>query len=73
MKKLFLILTIILVAFAINSCNKFLDVQPVSQGIATGSTDSITYKTASEIEAALAGVYSGFKNEYFEQSGQFPD
>ena len=40
--------------------------KPVSQGIATSSTDSITYKTASEVEAALAGCYSGFKNEYWE-------
>ncbi|MEI7499599.1 MAG: RagB/SusD family nutrient uptake outer membrane protein [Bacteroidota bacterium] len=66
MKKIFIISTIFFVAFSFNSCKKFLDVQPVSQGIATGSTDSIPYKTANEIEAALAGVYSGFKNEYFE-------
>jgi hypothetical protein len=66
MKKLFFISAIFIVALSFNSCKKFLDVQPVSQGIATGSTDSITYKSASEIEAALAGVYSGFKNEYFE-------
>ncbi|MFZ4564152.1 MAG: RagB/SusD family nutrient uptake outer membrane protein [Bacteroidales bacterium] len=66
MKRLFIISTILFVAILFDSCNKFLDVQPVSNGIATGSTDSITYKTASEIEAALAGVYSGFKNEYFE-------
>ncbi|MEI6174351.1 MAG: RagB/SusD family nutrient uptake outer membrane protein [Bacteroidota bacterium] len=66
MKRLFIISTILFVAILFDSCNKFLDLQPVSNGIATGSTDSITYKTASEIEAALAGVYSGFKNEYFE-------
>jgi len=66
MKRIFIISTLLFVAILFDSCNKFLDVQPVSNGIATGSTDSITYKTASEVEAALAGVYSGLKNEYFE-------
>ena len=66
MKKLLLLSTIFFVAFSFFSCKKFLDVQPVSQGIATANTDSVTYKTASEIEAALTGVYAGLKNEYFE-------
>ena len=66
MKKLLLLSTIFFVAFSFNSCKKFLDVKPVSQGIATAGTDSVTYKTASEIEAALTGVYAGLKNEYFE-------
>jgi len=30
------------------------------------SSDSAFYKTASEVEAALAGVYSDFRNEYYE-------
>jgi hypothetical protein len=66
MKRLYLISILLFVLFSFNACKKFLDVQPVSQGIATGATDSIPYKTANEIEAALAGVYAGFKNEYFE-------
>jgi hypothetical protein len=66
MKKTVIPFSTIVVAFAFFSCEKFLDMKPVSQGIATSSTDSITYKTASEVEAALAGCYSGFKNEYWE-------
>ena len=50
------------------SCSKFLDLKPVSQGIAieNQSSDSILYKSAGDAEAALAGTYSDFKNEYFE-------
>jgi len=66
MKKLILFSAILVLSAFFYSCNKFLDVTPVSQGIATKGSDSIPYKTASEIEAALAGVYAGFKNEYFE-------
>ena len=66
MKKLILLSTIFFLAFSFNSCKKFLDEKPVSEGIATEGSDSIPYKTASEVEAALAGVYAGFKNEYFE-------
>ncbi len=67
MKKLIFLSIIFFIAISFNSCKKFLDVQPVSEGIAaTNSSDSVPYKTANEIEAALAGVYAGFKNEYFE-------
>ena len=66
MKKLFLLLTIFLVVLGFSSCKKFLDEQPVSNGLATPPTDSVPYKSASEVEAALANVYSGFKDEYFE-------
>ncbi|MEI7663490.1 MAG: RagB/SusD family nutrient uptake outer membrane protein, partial [Bacteroidota bacterium] len=66
MKKLLLFSTICFVVFTTTSCKKFLDEKPVSEGIATESTDSVKYKSASDVEAALAGVYSGFKNEYFE-------
>lgn len=53
------------------SCNKiddFLDVRPVSQGIAVDnlSTDSTAFNSGAEAEAALAGVYSDFRNEYWE-------
>lgn len=50
-----------------NGCNDFLDLQPVSQSIAVrnASSDSILYKTPAEVEAALAGVYDDFRNEYF--------
>jgi hypothetical protein len=50
------------------SCEDFLDLQPASNGIAVEnqSSDSVLYKSASEAEAALAGVYGDFRNEYFE-------
>ncbi len=53
---------------SLTSCDKFLDLEPVSNGIAVDNSDadSVLYATASEAEAALAGVYSDFRNEYFE-------
>lgn len=49
------------------SCKDFLDIQPVSQSVAISNTaaDSLLYKTPSEVEAALAGVYDDFRNEYW--------
>ncbi len=67
MKKTLYIL-IIFIAAAVQSCEKFLDLKPVSQSIAIENlvADSLIYKNASELEAALAGVYDDFRNEYFE-------
>jgi len=53
------------------SCNKlddFLDVRPVGQSVAVdnASTDSAAYASGEEAEAALAGLYSEFRNEYWE-------
>lgn len=50
------------------SCEDFLDLKPKSNGIAITNTsaDSVIYKSAAEAEAALAGTYADFKNEYFE-------
>ena len=47
------------------SCNKFLDIKPVSNGIAVenSASDSIVYKDAEAVEAALGGCYADFKNE----------
>ena len=55
-------------ALTLHSCDKFLELEPSSQGIAVTNTssDSIFYKSASEAEAALAGAYSDFKNEYYQ-------
>src|SRR5690349_207901 len=49
------------------SCEDFLEKTPVSQGRAITNTDadSLLYKTAADVEAALNGVYGDFKNEYF--------
>ncbi|MCC6413272.1 MAG: RagB/SusD family nutrient uptake outer membrane protein [Saprospiraceae bacterium] len=54
--------------FSLASCEKYLDLEPVSQGIAVENAagDSIYFKSAGEVEAALAGAYSDFKNEYYQ-------
>ena len=68
MKKYTLFLIITLAILGLNSCEKFLELEPSSQGIAVNNTssDSIFFKSATEAEAALAGAYRDFKNEYFE-------
>lgn len=55
-------------ALALFSCENYLELEPVSQSIAVDNTDadSVYFKTASEVEAALAGAYSDFKNEYYQ-------
>lgn len=67
MKKTIYIL-ILSVAAMLQGCEKFLDIQPTSQGvfIQNTSADSLVFKEASELEAALAGVYGDFRNEYWE-------
>lgn len=71
MKNTIKILFSAFIAISLASCGKFndfLDLEPVSQGIAinNNSSDSAYFKSAGEVEAALAGVYSDFRNEYFE-------
>lgn len=68
MKNIFKILISALLVMIFNSCEEFLDLRPSSETIAVenNSSDSAFYKTASEVEAALAGVYSDFRNEYYE-------
>ena len=68
MKKIFIIYIILFTTFAFQSCKKFLDLQPKSQGIAVenSASDSILYKTAGDVEAALGGAYGDFKNEYYQ-------
>lgn len=68
MKKYLLFSLLAIAALSFNSCEKFLELEPESQGIAVNNTssDSIFFKSATEAEAALAGAYSDFKNEYFE-------
>jgi uncharacterized protein (UPF0297 family) len=65
MKKIIIALISIIAVLSMQSCEKFLDLEPVSQGIA-GQTDSVVYATAAEVESALAGAYGDFRNEYFE-------
>lgn len=68
MRKIIKILFSILLTMSMISCEKFLDLKPGSKGIAVEneSSDSILYKSAGEAEAALAGVYADFRNEFFE-------
>ncbi|MFZ4570536.1 MAG: hypothetical protein ACOYM0_05280, partial [Bacteroidales bacterium] len=68
MKKIFLISVVIVTVLSFQSCKKFLDLKPESQGVAVenASSDSVLYKTADDVEAALAGAYSDFKNEYYQ-------
>ena len=56
------------IAFMNQSCKDFLDIEPKSKGIAiaNNASDSIIYKSGSEAEAALGGVYADFKNEYYQ-------
>ncbi|MBU6340149.1 MAG: RagB/SusD family nutrient uptake outer membrane protein [Bacteroidetes bacterium] len=62
------ILFLLVLSAFLGSCQKFLDVEPESQSIAVSNTsaDSVYYKSAAEVEAALAGAYSDFKNEYYQ-------
>jgi len=68
MKNIFKILFSVILTLSLLSCEKFLDLKPVSNGIAVENenSDSILYKSAGEAEAALAGVYADFRNEFFE-------
>ena len=68
MKNIDKILISVILVFSLFSCDKFLDIKPVSNGIwvENESSDSVLYKSASEAEAALAGVYGDLRNEYFE-------
>lgn len=68
MKTLYKILFLTTLTLSLFSCETFLDLKPVSQGIYVDNkgSDSVIYATANEAESALAGVYADFKNEYFE-------
>jgi uncharacterized protein (UPF0297 family) len=65
MKNIYPALVSVIALLAFQSCEKFLEVEPVSQGI-YNATDSIVYSTGAEVESALAGAYGDFRNEYFE-------
>jgi uncharacterized protein (UPF0297 family) len=66
MKKLIITAISIIGIFSLVSCEKFLDLEPLSNGIAAESGDSVAYPTASSVESALSGLYSEFRNEYWE-------
>src|SRR5690242_13470556 len=58
---------IAILSVALAACQNFLDVKPVSQGIAVEnkSSDSVLYKTAADVESALAGAYNAMQGEYY--------
>lgn len=66
--KPYIALLSLIAAFALFSCEDYLELEPVSQSIVVDNTgaDSVYFKSASEVEAALAGAYSDFKNEYYQ-------
>lgn len=68
MKKISTFLFAVMLVLSFSSCEKFLDLKTNSQSIAVDNltTDSVLYKSADAAEAALAGVYDDFRNEYFE-------
>jgi starch-binding outer membrane protein, SusD/RagB family len=67
MKKIIILSILAAGLFSLPSCNKFLDVKPVSYGIAVEDpNDTVVYKTAADVESALAGCYGDFKNEYYQ-------
>ena len=68
MKRSYIFIAGLALALSNQSCQKFLDLAPESQSIAVSNTnaDSLVYHSAAEVEAALAGVYADFKNEYFQ-------
>lgn len=67
MKKYILFLSA-LILLSFTACDEFLELEPHSQSIAVANTgaDSVYFKSASELEAALAGAYGDFKNEYYQ-------
>jgi hypothetical protein len=67
MKKYFPFLAILLLLVAYG-CDDFLELEPHSQSIVIENTsaDSVYFHSASELEAALAGAYGDFKNEYYQ-------
>lgn len=62
------ILLISLLTVFFTSCDKFLDLKPLNNGIVVENTssDSAYFKSASDAEAALSAAYGDFRNEYFE-------
>lgn len=67
MKKNFIYILVLAVSALMVSCKDYLDIKPSSQGIQISNTsaDSLLYKSPSEVEAALAGAYADFRNEYY--------
>lgn len=66
MKNIVKILFALLLALPFYACEKFLEREPSGNSIYIQDESDTIYKTANDVEAALAGVYGDFKNEYWE-------
>lgn len=68
MKKYISTYFFVILILTFTSCEKYLDLDPISQGIALDnqSTDSVVFTSADQVESALSGLYSEFRNEYWE-------
>ncbi len=51
---------VLLMAMMLSACNEFLDLKPISDATAENA-----YATASDAEAALAGTYDSFSQQYY--------
>lgn len=66
MKNILRIVFALLLALPFYSCEKFLDLKPLGNGIWPGNPSDTVFKTANDAEAALSGTYADFRNEYWE-------
>ncbi len=68
MKTNYYVAVSIVVLLSLQGCSDFLEIKPKSQGIAVdnNNVDAALYTKASDVEAALSGLYGGFRNEYYE-------
>jgi hypothetical protein len=66
MKKVFVIITAVIIAGGLFSCKKFLDREPLSYLPDNSTNDTVPLKTASDAENAISAVYSAMKNSQSE-------
>lgn len=72
MKNRYIFLTLIAIMALSQSCEKFLDEEPLSDitedmlGIDNNAADTAKYKTAAQAESLLASAYSDYTSEYYQ-------
>jgi hypothetical protein len=69
MKTVYKLIAGLTILMLLASCEEFLDLQPQDSGYAVNTQGEVVgsfYANASEAEAALSGLYSDFRNEYYE-------
>jgi hypothetical protein len=64
------ILSVLTLTISLQSCEKFLDKEPISnftdQSLNINTSDTTSYTKAEQAEALLASCYSQFRTEYFQ-------